>query len=91
MSRAVVPVRLSDAEREQIASAAMREGMTFSAFLRAASLEASARVTRKVSPAREPVRPKSEPVSVPVIEDAEPDREHWCDGEPLHLYRNRSQ
>jgi hypothetical protein len=79
-----VPVRLSDKEREQIASAALKEGIPFSAFLRVASLEASARVMRKVSPAREPMRPKPVP-PVAVLDDPEPAPEHWVDGERVDL------
>ena len=60
-TREVVPVRLSDAERAQIASAATRRQTTLSGFIRQAALQASAIVTERASvktpepPAREPV------------------------------------
>jgi uncharacterized protein (DUF1778 family) len=47
--RGVVPVRLSDAERAQIAGAAKRQSLTLSGFIRQASLQASAVVEGKVS------------------------------------------
>jgi hypothetical protein len=71
--RSVVPVRLSDLERSQIAGAAARLELPLSSFIRQASLLASARVERKVSVAV--------PEPEPVILDTEPKREHWVDGE----------
>jgi hypothetical protein len=68
MSRAVAPVRLSNAEREQIASAALRQGITFSAFLRQAALEASARVEGKVSPVKAPERETREQAKATILE-----------------------
>jgi hypothetical protein len=88
VSRDVVPVRLSDAEREQIASAALRQGLTFSAFLRQAALQTSAIVAGKVS-----VKPRErearERVKVPtILADDPPPRveepwrpHHFLDGE----------
>lgn len=68
MSRAVAPVRLSNAEREQIASAALRQGIIFSGFLRQAGLEASARVEGKVSPVKAPERETREQAKATILE-----------------------
>jgi hypothetical protein len=74
--RSVVPIRLSDRERGQIAGAARRLQLTLSRFVRQAALEASARVERKVSVAAPP-----EPELVVV--ESEPERVHYVDGEPV--------
>jgi mobilization protein NikA len=47
--RSVVPIRLSDAEREQIQAAAGRLELTLSGFIRKAALQASAVVGEKIS------------------------------------------
>ena len=80
--REVVPVRLSDQEREQIAGAAARLELTFSGFVRQAALEASARVVEKVS-VQAPEPPEREPQSVVIVEP-EPKPRHWVDGEPVY-------
>jgi uncharacterized protein (DUF1778 family) len=74
--RSVVPVRLSDAERGQIAGAAKRLELTLSGFVRQAALEASARVERKVSVVTE------QPAPLAVVE-SEPEPVHYVDGEPV--------
>jgi hypothetical protein len=51
--RDVLAIRLSEAERRQVAEAAERFGQTLSGFVREAALQASARVTVKVSEAVE--------------------------------------
>jgi hypothetical protein len=82
--RAVVPVRLSDAERGQIAGAASRLELTLSGFIRQASLEASARVERKVAlvPAETGTREAAEPEPRQLVV-VEPEAVHYVDGEPV--------
>jgi hypothetical protein len=65
--REVVAIRLSDAEREQIAGAAARLELSLSGFVRQAALhQASARVTKKASvQASEP--PEPEPLGVVLL------------------------
>jgi uncharacterized protein (DUF1778 family) len=78
-TREVVPIRLSPAERTQIASGAARLKLTLSGFIRQAALQASAVVERKASvKAPEPPEPSyREPVLL--LED-EPEP-HYVDGE----------
>jgi uncharacterized protein (DUF1778 family) len=71
-------------EREQIAGAAARVGVTLSGFIREAALQASARVVEKVS-----VRaPEPEPERGLVVLGGEEPSGHWVDGE---LVRRRSR
>ena len=78
--REVVPIRLSDQERGQIASAATRLGKNLSGFVREAALQASAVVERKAS-----VKARSERAEVPERKSAgmvliEPrEIHHWVD------------
>jgi hypothetical protein len=60
--RETVSVRFSEAERHQVAAAAERSGQAVSSFVREAALQASARVTGKVSEAER--RDDGEPESV---------------------------
>jgi uncharacterized protein (DUF1778 family) len=89
MSRAVVPVRLSDAEREQIARAAARLELSLSGFIRQAALQASAVVEERVSvtaPKRE--APERE-LGLVVLDDARPTG-HYVDGELVGSLETRS-
>jgi uncharacterized protein (DUF1778 family) len=57
--REVLAIRISDAEREQIAGAAVKLRLTLSGFVRQAALQASAVVAKKVSvQAPEPPEPE---------------------------------
>ena len=82
--RSVVPIRLSDAERGQIADAASRLELSLSGFIRQASLEASARVTRKVAvaPVAEGAPRAAEPKPRQLVV-VEPEAVHFVDGEPV--------
>jgi uncharacterized protein (DUF1778 family) len=76
--RSVFPIRLADAEQTQISAAATSQGLTFSGFIRQAALEVSARITRKVS-----VKVADPPAPELSVIDAEPERVHMVDGEPV--------
>jgi uncharacterized protein (DUF1778 family) len=77
----LVAVRLSDQERKQITAAAGRLKLPLSSFIRQASLQASAVVEKKVSPAvARPVEPEPEPRELVTV-DAKP---HYVDGEPVY-------
>jgi hypothetical protein len=81
--RSVTPIRLSDAEREQIQAAAARRKLTVSGFIRQAALQASAIVEGKAT-AKAPER--EEPGSGYgglVVLETEPTG-HWVDGELVH-------
>lgn len=75
--REVVPIRLGDGEREQLAKAAGLQGMPVSTYVRCAALQASAVAVGKASIAPRPA-PKPKPV---VVLDVAPKREHYVDGE----------
>jgi hypothetical protein len=81
----VVPIRLSDQERGQIASAATRLELTLSGFVRQAALQASAVVERKASvkekPAAEPKRP-------PLVMAAAESDHHFVDGICMRCWRD---
>jgi hypothetical protein len=73
--RAVVPIRLGAAERDQIARAAARRDLPVSSFIRQAALAASAVVMERVTP----VKPRGDAPSdevpgrgVPVVVLEEP-------------------
>jgi len=70
--RDVLAIRLSEAERRQVAEGAARFGKSVSAFVREAALQASAGITRKVT---EQVERDELPIVV-----VEPVR-HMVDGE----------
>lgn len=88
--RAVVPIRLSAAERAKISAAAERRGLTLSAFLREAGLR-DARDTQggsgqKSHPHKSPYRAKSAnaelaPARPLLVLEHVPVREHIVDGE----------
>jgi hypothetical protein len=75
--RDVLAVRISPAERAQIATAAGLQDMPVSTYVRCVALQASAVAIGRASvvPRRDPARPKA-PVTAP-----EPTREHYVDGE----------
>jgi hypothetical protein len=77
--RSVVPMRLSDAEREQIARAADRLKLPLSGFVRQAALQASAVVEGKVS-VKTPERTEVAPARGAVVLDLEPRAHHFVDG-----------
>jgi hypothetical protein len=80
--RSVVPIRLGDAEREQIAHAAARLKLPLSSFIRQSALQSSAVVERKASPRTKPKQPEPDPEPRElVVVDAEP---HYVDGEPVY-------
>jgi hypothetical protein len=81
-TREVVPIRLSDREREQIAGAAVRQTLTLSAFIREAALQASAIITRKATVKASEQEPP--PPHEPIILDSERGRPHVVDGMLLH-------
>jgi multidrug efflux pump subunit AcrA (membrane-fusion protein) len=72
-----VPIRLGDAERAQIAAAALRQGLPLSGFVRQAALQVSAIVTAKatVKTEREP-----EPAREVSVLDTDVERVHVVDG-----------
>ena len=76
--RYVFAIRLSEAERRQVAGGAVRSGKSVSAFVREAALQASASVTRKVAEPEE----RDELPNIVV----EPVR-HMVDGEWVDSYR----
>jgi hypothetical protein len=76
--RAVVPIRLSAGEREQIATAAGLQGMPVSSYLRCAALQASAVAIGKATVAPKPPRPERK---VLVLDAEPPKRPHHVDGE----------
>jgi hypothetical protein len=78
-ARAVVPIRLSDRERAQIAAAAGRLELTLSGFLRQSALQASAIVEGKAS-----VKPATERKSDP--EPARESRVVLLDAAPSHHF-----
>jgi hypothetical protein len=90
-TRSVLPIRLSDRERAQIAGAAQRRELTVSGFVRQAALAASAVVQGKVTP-----RIENAEISLrrgqPSSDPKKPNRDglvfvdtelpgHWVDGE----------
>jgi uncharacterized protein (DUF1778 family) len=80
--RDVLAIRLSDAERAQVAGAAARLELTLSGFVRQAALQASAVVARKVSvqapePPEERVHPVLESL---VVLDPEESSHAFVDG-----------
>ena len=87
--RSVVPIRLGDGERQQIAAAAARRKLTLSGFVREAAVAASAIVQGKATVQR-PSAPRvgvEAPTVVDsgrgvVVVDPEP-AEHWVDGERI--------
>jgi hypothetical protein len=81
-TREVVPLRLSPAERAQIAQAATRHKLTLSAFIREAALQASAIITRKATVKASEQEPP--PPHEPIILDSEQRRPHVVDGMILH-------
>ena len=77
-TREVVALRLAAREREQIARAATSQKLTLSAFLRQATLQASAIVEKKATvKAPEPEAPAHEPV---LLLRSEGHQHHWVDG-----------
>jgi uncharacterized protein (DUF1778 family) len=74
--RAVVPIRLSDAERGQISAAAKRRGLTLSAFLREAGLQAA--VPRQTV---EDADPEPAPARGLLVLELDAERAHFVDGE----------
>jgi uncharacterized protein (DUF1778 family) len=90
-ARAVVPIRLSDAERAQIAAAAGHLELTLSGFLRQSALQASAIVEGKASVKPPDVSP-SEPVrEAPVVLlDASP-RHAFVDGICKRCHRDEDE
>jgi hypothetical protein len=83
-TREVLALRLSGAERAQIATAAGLQNMPLSSYVRCAALQASAvAVGRATVAPRQPRRERPAPErKVPVIDLApEPTREHYVDGE----------
>jgi hypothetical protein len=84
-------VRLSEAERAQIAAAEGFQNMPLSSYVGCAALQHSAVAVGKatVAPRPRPVSPRAEPTperKVParkllVIDPAPPKREHYVDGE----------
>ena len=78
--REVVPVRLGEAEREQIARAAALRKLPLSSFIRQAALQASALVQGKAS-VKAQTRPPAERESTGlVVIESEP-AGHWVEGE----------
>jgi hypothetical protein len=71
-------IRLAAAEREQIEAAARAQDMAVGAFIRSASLQASAVVLGRV---RARPRPAPAPRALPVIETAPEPKGHYVDGE----------
>jgi hypothetical protein len=81
--RAVVPIRLGDREREQIAKAAGLQNMPVSTYLRCAALQASAVAIGKATVAsRPPRRERKVPERKLLVVDPEPPkRPHYVNGE----------
>jgi uncharacterized protein (DUF1778 family) len=81
-ARSVVPIRLGDSERAQIARAASRLQLTLSGFVRQAALQASAVVDRKASMVSKPRDADlDQSMSERGLVVVEPEREHYVDGE----------
>jgi uncharacterized protein (DUF1778 family) len=80
--RAVVPVRLGDGERRQIAAAAARRKTTLSAFVREAAFASSAIVEGKAS-VKAPEVSEPEREQGLMFVEAEP-AGHWVDGELVY-------
>jgi hypothetical protein len=80
--RAVVPIRLSDAERGQISAAAERLGLTLSGFLRQAGLQASAVVESEASGEDADTEPAPERPLI-VLEFGAEQKAHYVDGEKV--------
>jgi len=80
--RGVVPIRLGDQEREQIARAAGRLEKSVSGFIREAALLASAHVEGKAV-----AREKTEPVEKVAFVEPEPPDVHYVDGEIVRRTR----
>lgn len=79
--REVVPVRLSGAERAQIAGAAGRRKLTLSGFIRQASLQASAVADGKATPKVQATDRKIAERGPPPLVVVEPELpEHGVDG-----------
>jgi uncharacterized protein (DUF1778 family) len=85
ITRQVVPIRLSDAERAQIAGAAAGRELTLSGFIRQAALQLSAVVQEKVVPSYS--RPRVPTEQRVVVLDQEPEPEHWVDGDLVNADR----
>jgi hypothetical protein len=88
--RQVVPIRLSDGEREQIATAAGLQAMPVSTYLRSAALQASAVAIGKATVAsRPPRRERPAPErKVPdrkllVVDSVPAAKSHYVDGEAV--------
>jgi hypothetical protein len=79
-ARGVVPVRLSGAERAQIAGAAGRRKLTLSGFIRQAALQASAVVQGKVYPVKAQVPERG---ALPLVVVGSEPRSHWVEGVPV--------
>jgi hypothetical protein len=81
--RAVVPIRLSDREREQIATAAGLQNMPLSSYVRCAALQHSAvAVGRATVAPRPPRRERPAPErKVPVLDFMPAPKPHYVDGE----------
>ena len=77
--RDVVPVRLGNAEREQIAQAAEHRKLALSSFIREAALQASADVQGKAS-VKAPAVPERAPARVTMVEP-EPPKRRMVEGE----------
>ena len=80
-TREVVPIRLSSAERRQIARASERRNIALSAFIREAALAASAFVGGRVTP-----RPVEAPERVLAVQEERLEEEpqvYFVDGEPV--------
>lgn len=85
--RSVVAIRLSDAERGQIAGAASRLGLSLSGFVRQAALQASAVVERKAAVKAEMPAVSTKSAALVVVGELEPERWHFVDGEPVRRLR----
>jgi hypothetical protein len=85
-TRAVVPIRLGDGERAQIARAAAVRELPLSGFIRQAALLQAAIVTEKVTPVKAPERERVRREVPVVVEEEAPERvpSHWVDGVPLY-------
>jgi hypothetical protein len=77
--RGVVPVRLSDSERERVSRAAEARNLAFSSFVRWAALQAASDRLLRQRPTPEPDPVEHDPV---VIGDTA-ERGHYVDGEPV--------
>ena len=87
--RSVVPIRLGDAEREQIAGAASHLELTLSGFIRQAALQASAVVEKKavvVPTTTRTTAPERESLGIVLLE-AEV-KHHFVDGLCVRCHRD---